>query len=333
MPVTAKDIAQRLGVSQPTVSRVLSGTHGCRISPTTRQRVLDMAREMGYQPNAVARSLRCRQTNIVGFYSGYGCLDARNDFLAEIIGGLQRACDGYTLDLLLHSVHRGQSTDDLFGKLLDGRADGLFLHTTPDDPLVERLATSSLPVVAIADCLPQLPSVFCADAEGTRQLMEYLWQHGHRRIGYIAPTICFPSVERRREAFEAVMLERGQTEDKAPVYRVNMEETAPALDAILHAKEPPTAVCCWNDRTAYNLLRHCRERSLRVPEDLAVVGFDGFQDTKFPARRLVTVLAPWAEVTNIALELLVAQIRGEEVARATELPVTLLPGDTVSLLQ
>src|SRR5579884_4297185 len=121
MPVTSKDIANRLGLSQPTVSRILNGTPGYRVSPATRQRVLDMARQLEYRPNAVARSLRHRKTNIVGFYTGYGVLNARNPYLAALLGGLQQACDHERLDILLHGVYRGKSTDDIYGELVDGR--------------------------------------------------------------------------------------------------------------------------------------------------------------------------------------------------------------------
>jgi LacI family transcriptional regulator/LacI family purine nucleotide synthesis repressor len=328
MPVTAKDIAGKLGLSQPTVSRILSGARGHRVSAETRRRVLELARELGYQPNAVARSLRHRRTNILGFYTGYGCLDARNSFLAEIIGGLQRACDSYRLDLLLHGTFRGQSTDDIYGELVDGRIDGLFVHTAPNDPLIARLADSSLPVVALADLLPRLPSVICDDADGIRQLLDYLWARGHRRIGYIAPILRLASVERRRESFQEWMRRRHLPETAAPIYRIQMEETAPALEAIRAAREPPSAVCCWNDLAAYDLLRRCAKEGVRVPDDLAVVGFDGFVDTLLPARSLVTIAAPWADVTRTAVDLLVDHIAGKEVPPETQLPVTLLTGDT-----
>jgi len=166
-PITAKEIGRQLGLSQPTVSRVLSGATGHRVSPETRQRVLEAAAQMGYRPNALARSLRQGRTNIIGFYTGYGYLDARNPFLAELIGGLQRAADPRRQDILLHGIFRGASTDDIYGELVDGRIDGLFLHTHSGDPLVARLQNSSLPVVAIADAIAHIPSVIADDAGGT----------------------------------------------------------------------------------------------------------------------------------------------------------------------
>lgn len=350
-PITAKEIGRRLGLSQPTVSRILSGAAGHRVSAETRKRVLDTAAEMGYRPNAVARSLRRRRTNIVGFYTGYGYLDARNPFQAELIGGLQRAADRRRLDILLHGVFRGVSTDDIFGELMDGRIDGLFLVTHDDDPLVARLRDSSLPVVAIADAIEDLPSVVADDDCGTRLLLDHLWSRGHRRIGYLRPAHRFVSVERRMEAFRAYQAERGMIDSEdAPVFELDFEYTKPALEKILAMPEGkwPTAICCWNDMTAFDLLYNCRRMGVAVPETLAVVGFDGLlADPRLNPRALVTAGASWTDIADEAMELLTRQIDGrigerEEFPAGSEpgmpapdrpplirLPVTLMDGDTV----
>jgi DNA-binding LacI/PurR family transcriptional regulator len=337
--ITAKDIGRALGLSQPTVSRILSGAANHRVSAETRRRVLETAERMGYRPNAVARSLRRRRTHIVGFYTGYGYLDARNAFLAAVIGGLQRACDDHRLDLLLHGVFRGGSTDDIYGELVDGRIDGLFLHTHASDPLVARLVASSLPVVAVADAIPGVPSVTSDDEAGTRLLVEHLWARGHRRIGYVRPTIRFTSVEARAAAFTAAMAERGVPAAHRPVIETEYETAEPVLDALLALPEPPTAVCCWNDLAAYNLIYACRQRGVRVPEELAVAGFDGLLDPRLVPRPLVTVGADWNAVADRAMSLLVRQIHArhgagpegeaDEIPPLTRLPVRLIGGDTV----
>ncbi|HVK02510.1 MAG TPA: LacI family DNA-binding transcriptional regulator [Armatimonadaceae bacterium] len=331
--VTAKDIGRELGLSQPTVSRVLSGATGYRVAPETRRRVLEAAARLGYRPNAVARSLRRKRTNIVGFYTGYGYLDARNAFLAEVIGGLQRAADPHRFDVLLHGVYRGASTDAVYGELVDGRVDGLFVHTHGEDPLVALLRESSLPVVALADDVPGIPSVIADDAGGTRLLLDYLWERGHRRIAYVRPATRFRSVEARVETFCEEMAARGGgAEEAAPVLTIQVETAGPALDALraLPAAERPTAVCCWNDLTAFNLIHACRERGVRVPEDLAVVGFDGLLAPHLTPRALVTIGANWNDVTARAMEILVDQINhtGGHAPPVTRLPCRLLPGDT-----
>jgi DNA-binding LacI/PurR family transcriptional regulator len=345
-PITAKEIGRRLGLSQPTVSRILSGASGHRVSAETRRRVLDTAAEMGYRPNALARSLRQGRTNIVGFYTGYGYIDARNPFLAELIGGLQRAADPRRLDILLHGVFRGASTDDIYGELVDGRIDGLFLHTHADDPLAAKLRDSVLPVVALADAISGIPSVVADDTNGTRMLLDYLWNKGHRHIGYIRPTNRFASVERRIDAFQSWTAEHGISRSNAPIYEVEFEYSKAALEAVLTSPKPPTAMCCWNDMTAFDLLYQCRQRGVIVPDDLAIVGFDGLlADPRLCPRALVTVGASWTDIADRAMDLLMQQMhashsddneRENETDNdaalggplLTRLPVTLAMGDT-----
>lgn len=327
MPVTTKDIARALGLSQPTVSRILNGNPQHRVAAGTRERVLEAARRMEYQPNAVARSLRSGRTHIVGLYTSYR-YDARNDFLAEILGGLQHACARHQLDLLLHVGFEGRSPDELYNKLCDGRIDGLLLHTAPDDPIVEKLGAALLPVIALADPMPRVPSVTCDDADGMRQLLEYLGERKYGRFAFVAPQFRLASVERRLQAWQEILAARGVTPQNAFVLRVPVEDAASALAELLGREALPCAVCCWNDQTAYSLLRAGLAQGIRVPEEIAVTGFDGFLDEKLPARQLATIECPWVEVAVNAVELLTRQINGEAIAAETRLPVRLLPGDT-----
>ncbi len=327
MPVTAKDIARELQLSQPTVSRILSGVPGHRVAEATRIRVEETARRLGYQPNAVARSLRRGRTHIVGLYTNHD-YDARNEFLGTIIGSLQRSCERQDLDLLLHSARFDRSAEEMYGKLRDGRIDGLILHANADDALVGLLGQSPLPVVTIADRLPNLPAVTCDDADGMHQLMTHLWRRGYRRFVFLAPDQPLTSVDRRRAAFEAEVARHKVAAGNHAVFAIGGEEVRAELGR-LRAFGQGCAVVCWNDRTAYNLLRACREQGVRVPEDLAVAGFDGFADDKVPAWQLVTLRCPWGEVASAALDALIRRIDGlDEAPSETCLPVTLVMGNT-----
>jgi DNA-binding LacI/PurR family transcriptional regulator len=328
--ITMRDVAREAGVSQMTVSAVLGGKSAqSRISEPTQVRVIETAREMGYQPNAIARSLRRRSTNVIGFYSGYGYLDAHNTFYAELISGLQAGGEQHRKDLLLHGVYRGGSVDDIYAELMDGRVDGLVLNAGPQDPLADRLAASHLPVVALVDAIATVPSVVVADAEGSAFLAAHLAGKGHRRLLYrYSNHKSLVSATRRREAFLHRAAEYGMEvrlwEDDitrpADIAELDWFREAPGLR--------PTAVVCWNDLVAYELLAQCHKYGLRTPDDLAVVGFDGVPTPFDFVRRLTTVRAPWAEVARTAVDLLIAQIQGEPVCQETILPVELICGDT-----
>lgn len=329
MPVTAKDIARELGLSQSTVSRILNGDEHHRVSIQTRERILATAQRLDYRPNALAQSLRRGRTNVVGLYTSHR-YDARNDFLSEILGGLQLACARHHLDLLLHCGYAGRTSDDTFNALRDGRMDGLFLHTSPDDPLVARLSASEMHVVALADPLPSLPAVTCDDADGMRQIVAASHARGYKRFAFLAPEFALASVERRRVTWENLMRIIEVPPEEARVFRLPVEDANAVLDDLLAWQDSrPIAVACWNDRTAYSLLRACTERQVAVPQQIAVTGFDGFLDDKLPARRLTTIGCPWVDVAVQAVELLVRGIGGETIPIETTLPVTLLSGDTI----
>jgi DNA-binding LacI/PurR family transcriptional regulator len=334
MSVTAKDIARELQLSQPTVSRILSGDASHRASEETRRRVNEAARRLGYRANAVASSLRRGRTGLIGLHTNHN-YDARNEFFGSIIGGLQCACNARGLDLLLHSALHGRSASEMFDRLRDGRVDGLILHSSSDDPLVAMLSESSLPVVSVADSLPGMASVTCDDAAGMKALLDYLWGRGYRRFVFAAPTLKLPSVETRGEVFARELKKRRLPASARRVTHIAFEDAAPLLGEVRgepgEAGGGPTVVCCWNDRTAYNLLHECARRGVRVPQDLAVAGFDGFRCDKAPAQQLVSVGCPWPDVASRALSLLAEQIEAGAGAPSADeicLPVTLLEGDT-----
>ncbi len=328
--ITLADVANEVGVSKMTVSAVLTGSSKhVRVSDTTREQVLKAAEALGYQPNALARSLRRNRTDIIGFYCGYGFLNARNPFLSEIIGGLQDGCDRHQKDLLLHGGFRAGSTAEIYSGLVAGMIDGLIINTSPDDPLVHKLASSVLPVVAITDPIPAIPSICVDDTAGAEAMIAHLHERGHRKVVYRHYANRRTSIERRRAAIISaagrfgMQLEEWRAEN-------NLDETDETLRRYLCDRSPDraTAVICYNDLTALEVLSQCRRFGIRVPEDLAVVGFDGITFPFGADVPLTTVRANWPEVARAAISLLVARCAGEQVPTETVMPVQLTIGAT-----
>ena len=330
--ITSKDIASELGLSQPTVSRILNGDANHRAAEDTRKRVWEVAERLGYQPNAIARSLRRGRTNIIGVHTSHN-YDVRNDFLGTIVGALQCACAAQHLDILLHSGVHGSPAQEMFGKLRDGRVDGLILHSSADDPLVGLLNKSSLPVVAVADELPGLPAVTSDDESGMEQLIELLWERGHRKFVFVAPKVNLPSVEKRLAVFERELKQRQVRPAERAVRRIAFENSEPILEEL--RAQAPLCVCCWNDRTAYNLLNAALKSGIAVPQDLAIAGFDGLPDDRVFVRHLTTVRNPWEDVSARALEMLVGliaqngEISKDQTSQVVKIKPWILPGDTV----
>lgn len=327
---TLDDVARRAGVSKFTVSAVLNRTRSnTRVSPTTRERIMEVASELSYRPNAVAQSLRNRRTNLIGLYNGYGFFDARNRFLSELLGGLQEGCSRFEKDLIVYRLLHDKPVDEIFDQLIDGRVDGLVLFAPPNDVLADRLAQTGLPVVAIADALPQLPSIVVDDAFGGVLQARHLAEKGHRRVLYRANPFPVRSVQRRFDSFCAEAERLGIRVlvgfPEGASHELSTSERAMLLAT---PSDRPTAAVCWEDAHADRLLRECRTLGRRVPQDLAVIGFDHLPLDREPAWSLTTIHAPWAQVALRAVELLAAAMAGEAIAKETVLPVEFFQGET-----
>lgn len=328
--VTLDDVARRAGVTKGTVSTVLNGARSnTKVSDATRTRIVTAAAELDYRPNAIARSLTHRKTDILGFYSGYPFITPRSVFLAELLTGFQSGCDEHEKDMLIHGAFPGHSAKQIYGELANGKIDGLILYSPVTDPLIELLADSYLPVVAVADPVPSLPSVGVDDAAGSRMLAEHLACRGHRRVLYRRSNHKAVSVERRRAAFLESAAELGM--EVVAGYDQGDGHQPSELDKEALTGPPgrrATAVVGWTDRSAYAMVVYARQHGIRVPEELAIVGFNGLP-SEFPlTMTLTTIRAPWADVAQTAVSLIVAQAAGKEVPQETLLPVELIHGDT-----
>ena len=331
-PVTLKSVAERAGTSIQTVSTVLNNSRSNTVvSAETRARILSVAKEMHYRRNPLARSLRRGYTNIIGFYTGYGAIRHTNPFIAEVFGGIQSGCNEHRKDLLIHGTFRGNSVDDIYEELTNGKIDGLVIFAPSNDNLVRRLRAAPLPVVSIADAIPGILSVTMDDLDGGRQVAKYLYNLGHRHILYRQPQNGFVSALQRLDGLRSESDQRRMTITPIvtaddPVHGISARERS-----LLMAKESdrPTAVVCWCDAAAEIVLQFLFDNNISVPEQMAVVGFDGFNLPYTGGVRLTTVVSPWAEAGHRAVSLLVnEETNAEPAERIIQFPMQLRIGNT-----
>ena len=321
MRVSIGEVATKAGVSRATVSKVLSGGRDT-ISFATQERVRTAANELGYHPNAIARSLRRRRTDIIGFYSGYPTAFWQID-------NIQRGCETYKQDLLIHGTFRHSSPEAIIAELEGGKIDGLIIVAPTNDELAHRLIQSSLPVVAFADAVPGLPSVVVDDKRGGEMMAEHLFAKGHRRVLFRGVREKRESANRRAGAFMARASELGMTA---------LFPTATDFPGQLTDEEiglltaPPderfTGVACWNDAFLFPVLHASDRLNLRVPEDLSLISFGDQLFDPVTLRRVTNVIAPWASAAQTAVSVLMERIAGQEMPIETVLPVELYNGDT-----
>jgi DNA-binding LacI/PurR family transcriptional regulator len=326
-----RDVAASAGVSVQTVSNFVNNRFHL-MTDATRARVEQAMGMLGYHPNATARSLRSQRTNTLAFL----VLDEGARFLADpmtdlIMAGIGDVVRDRGYGVLIRAARPDAPTMQPLTPLLENRVDGAFLFLSGDPDVrrwyVSRTVDLGFPFVVFEDPAwgPSAVSVAAANRDGARGLAEHLIAKGHRRIGFLAARAHWPMVEERYqgylEALKAAGLEADASLERFDgVWEARCGEEM--ADALLSASERPSAVMCGNDLLALGAIRAARRRGLRVPEDVAVTGFDDFDFAEFVHPPLTTVRVPGYEMGRVAAESLLQLLQGKPVAeRRIVLPV------------
>jgi LacI family transcriptional regulator len=299
------------GVSRTTVSLVLNDVPGVHISPETRQRVLDAARQLNYYPDVSARRLASGKTRTIALVWHRGPEATYQDaFLPGLLQGITRAARHYGYHLLFRPIEPDEP-DDSYVELARGRhTDGLILSgPRSDDPHLLDLHQEGFPLVLHGQ-LPgaDIPSVDVDNVRGARTAVEHLMALGHRRIGMItnAP-LAYTSSRQRLDGYRQALKGAGLPYDESIVRHGNFDEESgrAAMEALLALDQRPTAVFVASDMVAMGALRAIQDQGLRVPKDIAVVGFDDIAASRFITPALTTVHVPTFGLGWSAAELLI----------------------------
>jgi DNA-binding LacI/PurR family transcriptional regulator len=318
---TIRDVAERAGVSKSLVSLVLRGSE--QVRPERREAVLRAVRELGYRPNAAARSLSEQRTRTIGVLLN----DLRNPWFVDLLDGLNPLLHDHGLHMLLGDARLNRRTgQDLARPFLDLQADGLVVVGTLPDPAALETVAARIPVV-VAGAREPVPAgvdvVAGDDEKGAGLVTEHLIGLGHRRIAHLAG---YGAVgELRRRSFEAVMRAHGLA-DRAPVEVSDMTEEGGFRTAVrlLSRAERPTAVVAVNDIAAVGVLSAAEELGLRVPDDLSVTGYDNTSISRLRHLWLTTVDNAGHEVGRRAARCLLDRFDGAGGAGRVQLAVPTL---------
>jgi DNA-binding LacI/PurR family transcriptional regulator len=304
---TIRDVAGHAGLSVATVSRVINDS--ARVNPETRARVLAAIEALDFRRSSTARNLSVGRSQGIGVIAPFLTTPSVVERLRGVVGGLARR--GY--DLLLFDVeapeHRADALRDFARR---DRLDGLIVISLPlSDYEVESLGRDGLPVVLVDVTHPQLPHVAIDDINGGRLATEHLLAKGHRRIGFIGDQaenpFGFTSSEHRRRGYELALRAAGiePAEELVQLGPYGLDEARVLAEALLRRDDPPTAVFAASDMQAVGVLRCARALGLRVPQDLAVIGFDDIDVADI--LELTTVRQPlWESGARAAEALLLA---------------------------
>jgi LacI family transcriptional regulator len=271
---TIYDIAKQAGVGVGTVSRVLNDSPS--VSPATRAHVLQVIAEHGYRPKSAAKILRTSQTHVIGFVTDE---IATTPFAGSVVRGAQDAAwEQGKLLLLVNTNGKPDLLETAIETMLERQVEGILYATMFHQPVTLPENIYEAPAVLV-DCYTEdgrLPSVTPNEVQGGYDATTQLIARGHRRMGLINFALPIPAQVGRQEGYRRALADQGITYDESLIcYRSGEAEAGyEGTLELMRLPDPPTAIFCFNDRMAMGAYDALRKLGKRIPEDVAVMGFD-----------------------------------------------------------
>ncbi|MFD6419568.1 LacI family DNA-binding transcriptional regulator [Streptomyces sp. NPDC060194] len=306
------EVAARAGVSVRTVSNVVRDTG--RFSEATRERVLRAVAELGYRPNTAARRLRTGRSGVLLL----AVPELSMPYFAELAGHLLRQAAGHGCTLLVEATGgRPEAELDIVLGRTDPMVDGVILSPLALDDTAVTESAARRPLVLLGEQVHDLPCahVTIDNTAAAREATAHLLGRGRRRVAVVGrQTIPFAATSATRlNGYRQALAAAGLGYDERlapPVAEYHRADGASAMRTLLDLPEPPDAVFCFADALAAGAMHAVRERGLRVPEDVAVVGFDDVDEARYAAPPLTTIAPAKEELARLAVAALLDRVAG-----------------------
>jgi LacI family transcriptional regulator len=272
--VTLKDVAAAAGTSVSTVSLVMNHKSEARISKETVAKVLKAIDELGYRPNSLAQGLVRGSSNFIGFVTD---LIATTPFAGQIISGAQKEAWRHGCVLLIANTEGNEQIERYaIAKFLDHKVKGVIYSTWyhHEVSVPDELEHTPTVLVNCSDPNSNVTSVIPDERRGGMAAAQMLINAGHRRIAFVNTTTDAPARVGRREGYLYALHEAGIHEDNALMFEAEPDQQGGKDIAPEILRSGVTGVCCHNDRMAMGLYDALRDRGLKIPENMSVVGFD-----------------------------------------------------------
>lgn len=306
------DVAGRAGVSRTTVSRVINESD--RVDESTRRKVLQAMQELNYQPSRVAQSLRIRKTHMIAVLVPR----VSNPFYSILMQGIESEAAKHGYHVILCSTENDPKKELHYLRMIEHhQVDGILMMAFRND--LDKVCSFEAygPIVLIGEYTEndRFPSVTVDYDAGAYTAVEHLLKLGHRRLGMVTGSRKSPIALDRESGFRRALADYG-----VPVREEWVRETSYGISngfhyaqELLGDRERPTAVFAGNDELAVGVIQAVKGHGLRVPEDMAVVGFDGQLIGTIVEPNLTTVVQPIEELGSTGMSLLISRLKNEAV--------------------
>ncbi|KAA8999759.1 LacI family transcriptional regulator [Paenibacillus spiritus] len=326
--ITIYDIAKRTGLSPTTVSKVFNNYTD--VSAKTRTRILEAAKEMGYLPNANARSLATKRSWTLGvLFTESSGLGLRHPFFGGVIENFKASAEAKGYDLMFISRDIGGNNGTYLEHCRFRGIDGVVvIYADPNQPEVAELLASDIPCVLLDFNRANVATICSDNVGGSEQAVRYLYELGHRTIAHLSGGRDTFAGRQRLLGYERMLEELGLSgreewiSDSGDFFSI--QGGYEAMTRLLKQPELPTAVLAAGDNLAIGALRAIREHGLSVPGDISVVGFDDIESAELVTPPLTTVRQNMREIGGRAAQMLIGLIEGVAGAEAVVLPVELV---------
>lgn len=322
MTVTLKDIAERAGVTSATVSMVINNKPN--ISDATRKKVLKIAKDLNYYPNVIARGLATKKSNSIGVIVP----NLASSFIVRVLQGIKSTNRDieYTVQLF-DTVGQKENESQLFQRLArERRIDGVILiSSNVTDEELNIFREESVPSIIVARKCDSLDSVYVNNEQGAFDATEYLIGKGHVSIACVTGLKQAAATEDRLLGYKNALAHHNiafrpelhfEVEDDMMNFGVDVFEKIRSIEPAVTAVFAPAG-----DMVAIGILKEAKRRGMRVPEDLAVVGYDDIPAAEVVEPSLTTVRQPKLEMGDYAINMIVDKIEGRETGiKHKELP-------------
>lgn len=316
MNTTIKDVAKRAGVAISTVSLVVN--HKGPVAKETELKVIRAIEELNYHPQRSARGLVTKQSGNFGFILNANHFSRAEPFYTKIFLGTEFQARSYDYYILMTTIDQVVTPKNIPRFLLERNVDGVVLAGSVPHKILDYISRNKLPFIMIDYFFPERhdSTILTDNAMGIRLLIDHLLELGHRDLAFIGGDMEHPSMQKRCSTFKAYLQEKGTTADEARIdcieNRSGTEAGFAATNRLLDKNLPISAIVAANDAMAVGALRACRDRKIRIPEDIAITGFDDVESSITARPTLTTVHVPKEEMGAAAVRHLVDVIHGRQ---------------------